>query len=61
MFKPETKNDTMLRLRGKGFPVYSQPGTFGDLYVKVNLQLPPDLTEKEKDLFRQLAEIRSAG
>jgi hypothetical protein len=26
--------------------------------VKVNLQLPADLTEKEKDLFRQLAQLR---
>ncbi|MGV3587181.1 MAG: DnaJ C-terminal domain-containing protein [Adhaeribacter sp.] len=56
--KPETKNGTMLRLRSKGFPVYNQPDTFGDLYVKINLQLPENLTEKEKDLFRQLAQLR---
>jgi len=56
--KPETKNGTMLRLKGKGFPVYNQPDTFGDLYVKVNLQLPENLTEQEKDLFRQLAQAR---
>jgi curved DNA-binding protein len=56
--KPETQNGTMLRLRGKGFPVYNQPDTYGDLYVKINLQLPEHLTEQEKDLFRQLAEAR---
>jgi curved DNA-binding protein len=56
--KPETKNGTMLRLKGKGFPVYSQTGSFGDLYVKVNLQLPENLTDKEKELFRQLAQLR---
>lgn len=57
--KPETRNGTMLRLRGKGFPVYNYPGTYGDLYIKLNLQLPEGLTEKEKDLFRQLAQARS--
>jgi curved DNA-binding protein len=56
--KPETKNGTMLRLRGKGFPVYGQPDAFGDLYAKINLQLPESLTDKEKDLFRQLAQAR---
>ncbi|MDB5263553.1 MAG: molecular chaperone DnaJ [Adhaeribacter sp.] len=56
--KPETRTGTMLRLRGKGIPVYNQPETFGDLYVKINLQLPEHLTEKEKDLFRQLAQLR---
>jgi curved DNA-binding protein len=56
--QPETKNGTMLRLKGKGFPVYNQPGSFGDLYVKVSLQLPERLTEEEKDLYRQLAKRR---
>jgi curved DNA-binding protein len=57
--QPETKNGTMLRVRGKGFPVYNQPGSFGDLYVKVNLQLPDRLSEQEKDLFRQMASLRN--
>ena len=56
--KPGTQNNTMLRLKGKGFPVYNQAGTFGDLFVKVNLQLPENLTEPEKDLFEQLAKLR---
>ncbi|QNF35693.1 J domain-containing protein [Adhaeribacter swui] len=57
--KPETKNGTLLRLKGKGFPVYNQPGQFGDLYVKVVLQLPEALTDKEKELFQQLAQLRN--
>lgn len=56
--QPETRNGTMLRLKGKGFPIYNKPGAFGDLYVKVSLQLPEQLTEAEKDLFRQLAKLR---
>ena len=56
--QPETENGKMLRLKGKGFPVYNQPGQHGDLYIKTVLQLPEKLTEQEKELFKQLAELR---
>ncbi|GAA4351836.1 J domain-containing protein [Hymenobacter saemangeumensis] len=56
--KPETANGTRLRLRGKGFPVYKQPGQFGDLYLRISLTLPQNLTEKELELFQQLAALR---
>jgi curved DNA-binding protein len=56
---PETSNGTMLRLKGKGFPVYKHIGQYGDLYVKINLQLPKDLTEQEKKVFYQLAKLRN--
>lgn len=59
--KPGTQNGTLLRLKGKGFPVYNHPGQHGDLYVRVSLQLPEHLTEKEKELFRQLAHLRGQG
>jgi curved DNA-binding protein len=57
--KPGTQNGTMLRLKGKGFAVYNQPDKHGDLLVRVNLQLPENLTDQEKELFRQLAELRA--
>ncbi len=56
--KPETKNGAVLRLKGKGFPVYNQPDVYGDLFIKVKLQLPENLTDQEKELFRQLAKLR---
>jgi curved DNA-binding protein len=56
--KPETKNGTTLRLKGKGFPAYRQQGIAGDLYIKINLQIPENLTDKEKELFQQLASLR---
>ena len=56
--KPETPNGHMVRLRGKGFPIYKEEGHFGDLYVTLDLKLPTNLTEKEKELFRQLAAIK---
>jgi curved DNA-binding protein len=54
----ETKNEKVLRLKGKGMPVYNKPGVFGDLYVKIKVDLPSNLSEKEKSLFRELASIR---
>ncbi|RSK31228.1 DnaJ C-terminal domain-containing protein [Hymenobacter metallilatus] len=56
--KPETPNGTRLRLRGKGFPVYRQAGQFGDLYLRLSLTLPTHLTDQEKALFQQLANLR---
>lgn len=57
--KPETQNGTRLRLRGKGFPVYRKEGQFGDLYLRLTVQLPQQLTDKEKELIRQLATLRN--
>ncbi len=55
--KPETQNNTKIRLKGKGFPVYKQEDVFGDLFVTYNVKLPTNLTEKEIELFTQLQKI----
>lgn len=54
---PETQSGTKTRLKGKGYPVYKQAGQHGDLYVTIEVKLPTNLTEKEKELFRQLADL----
>lgn len=54
---PETQNATRIRLKGKGFPVYKKEGAFGDLYVTYNIKLPTKLTEKQKTLFAELAQL----
>ena len=56
--KEGTDNNSTLRLRGLGMPLYENPTKFGDLYVKINITLPKNLTEKEKELLEELAEIR---
>ena len=53
--KPETQNGAKVRLKGKGFPVYKQDGQFGDLIVTFNVLIPKNLTEKQKELFKQLS------
>ena len=55
---PETQNGTVFKLKGRGFPVYGKPGRFGDLYLRVTLQLPERLDSREKTLFRELAALR---
>ena len=52
--KPEIQNGTKVRLKGKGFPVYKEEGKFGDLIVTYNITIPTNLTEHQKELFRQL-------
>lgn len=52
--KPETQNGVVVRLKGKGFPVYKKEGEHGDLLVVYDVQLPTHLTEKQKELFEQL-------
>lgn len=56
---PETQSGTTFRLKGRGFPVYGKKGRFGDLYVKVTIQVPKNLTANEKELVKKLAEMRN--
>ncbi len=57
--KPETQNGTTVRLKGKGFPVYKKEDQHGDLLVTYQVQLPKNLTEEQKELFRQLKNTAS--
>ena len=50
-----TQPDQAFRLVGKGMPHLKNPKNFGDLIVKVKVNIPRKLTKKEKDLFQQLA------
>ena len=52
--KPGTQSGTKVRLKGKGFPVYKKEGEFGDLIVTYHVQLPTNLTEEQKEMFRKI-------
>lgn len=58
---PGTQSGTTVKLKGKGFPVYKQKGHFGDLYITFNVELPKNLSEKEKELFQELKKLRAHG
>jgi len=55
---PETQNKTKVKLTGKGFPVYKNEGKFGDLIITYHIKTPTNLSEKEKELFKELQKAR---
>ncbi len=55
---PETPNNTKVKLKGKGFPVYKKANQFGDLIITYHLKIPTKLNDKEKELFAELQNIR---
>ncbi len=57
---PETQNGAKIRVKGKGFPVYKKEGQFGDLFVTYNIAIPTGLTDKEKELFKQLQNAKNS-
>ncbi len=54
----ETQSGKTFRLKGQGMPHLKDPQKRGDLYAKVRVKVPQNLTDKEKELFRQLASMR---
>lgn len=54
----ETENGKVLKLKGLGMPDFNAPDVKGDLYLKVNVQLPKHLSREEMALFRKLRELR---
>ncbi len=50
--KPETQNGTKVRVRGKGYD--RGDGTFGDLIITYNVKLPTGLSDRQKELLRQM-------
>jgi curved DNA-binding protein len=45
------------RLRGKGMPRLNQKDQYGDLYAKIDVQLPAQLTPRQRELFEELRSI----
>ncbi len=48
-----TQTNTRFRLRGKGIPVLHGKGN-GDEYVTVTVEVPKNLSQKQKDLLREV-------
>ncbi|RYZ30468.1 MAG: hypothetical protein EOP49_39855, partial [Sphingobacteriales bacterium] len=56
-----TQHGKTLRIKGKGMPVYGQPGISGDLLLTIQVVIPENLTAEQQDLFRQLQQSFAAG
>ena len=52
---PGTHGGQRFRLRGRGLP--STSGTRGNLYVDVQINVPKKLTEREREVWRELAKL----
>jgi curved DNA-binding protein len=51
-----TNQGRQLRIRGRGLPI-GRTGGQGDLYVVINIELPQQVTDEERELWKKLAEI----
>jgi curved DNA-binding protein len=56
---PGTQPDQVFRLSKRGLPHMKDPQTFGDLFVRVKVQIPKHLNQQQRQLFEQLARMRS--
>jgi curved DNA-binding protein len=52
---PGTQNNTKIRMKGYGVPGL-KGSSKGDLYVKLNVEVPKKLSDKQSKLIKQLAE-----
>jgi molecular chaperone DnaJ/curved DNA-binding protein len=56
---PGTQNGRTFKLRGKGLPnLGSKSGERGDLLVQTEIVVPENLTERERELFTELRNLR---
>lgn len=53
-----TQGGRTFRLRGKGMPDLRRQDEFGDLLVRVRIQVPEKLSTEERELYEQLAALR---
>jgi molecular chaperone DnaJ len=57
---PGTQNGQLFRVRGKGAPSLSQPGSRGDQFVEVQVVVPRIADERSKEILRELARLNPA-
>jgi curved DNA-binding protein len=49
-----SQNGQSFRLRGKGMPKLGKASEHGDLYARLDVRLPTQLTPRQRELFEQL-------
>jgi len=56
---PGTSSGKLIRLRGRGMPRLNKPEEFGDLYLRVMITVPNDLTSAEREQLAKMAKRRA--
>jgi curved DNA-binding protein len=54
---PGTQPGQTFRLSGRGMPQIKDPQSRGDLFARVRVRIPRNLTPKQRELFEQLAKM----
>lgn len=53
---PGTQPDAVLRLKGKGLPVFGGAQR-GDMYLRIAVRIPKHLVREERELYEQLRAV----
>lgn len=51
------QNGQKLRLKNLGMSVYGKSDKFGDMFVKLRIEIPTKLSDKEESLFKELSKL----
>lgn len=54
---PGTQHDEVLRIRGKGLPYY-EGTSHGDLKLRMQIEIPTQISDEERQLYMQLQELK---
>lgn len=52
-----SQNEQKIRLRGKGMPKLRKSNEHGDMFVKINVRLPKNISDEQRKLFEQLRQL----
>jgi curved DNA-binding protein len=58
---PLTQNGQVFRLKGYGMPAVGKPDEKGDLYARIDVQLPNQLTAEEREHYEALRRLSGGG
>jgi curved DNA-binding protein len=58
---PLTQNGQVFRLKGYGMPAVGKPDEKGDLYARVDVQLPTQLSAEEREHYEALRRLSGGG
>jgi DnaJ-class molecular chaperone len=58
---PLTQNRQVFRLKGYGMPAVGKADEKGDLYARIAVQLPTQLSPEEREHYEALARLAGSG
>ena len=53
------QTENRLRLKSKGMPVYGRSNQYGDLFIRIKVMIPKNLTKEEEEQFKKLRNMKS--